>query len=73
MARGARPGLLNYWREKNMLEFFQMGGYAAYVWPAYGITALSMILVIAHPIRKHKKLRKMLSQLHLKRNQSERS
>ncbi|MBT3707314.1 MAG: heme exporter protein CcmD [Proteobacteria bacterium] len=56
-----------------MLEFFQMGGYAAYVWPAYGITALSMILVIVHPIRKHKKLRKTLSQLHAKRTQPERS
>lgn len=23
-------------------DFFRMGGYAAYVWPAYGITALVM-------------------------------
>ena len=69
MARGARPGLLNYWQEKHMLEFFQMGGYAAYVWPAYGITALSMILVIVRPIRKHKKLRQTLSLLHATRNQ----
>jgi heme exporter protein D len=25
-------------------EFFQMGGYAAYVWPAYGITLLVVVL-----------------------------
>ncbi|MCP4952837.1 heme exporter protein CcmD [Arenicellales bacterium nBUS_48] len=55
-----------------MLEFFQMGGYAAYVWPAYGITALCMILVIVHPIRKHQKLRQTLSQLHAERIQAER-
>jgi heme exporter protein D len=72
MARGARPGLLNYWEEKHMLEFFQMGGYAAYVWPAYGITALCMILVIVQPIRKHQKLRQTLSQLHAERIQAER-
>ena len=55
-----------------MLEFFKMGGYAAYVWPAYGITALSMILVIVRPIRKHKKLRQTLTRLHATRNQDER-
>ncbi len=27
----------------NMTEFFHMGGYAAYVWPAFGIVALVLI------------------------------
>lgn len=26
-----------------MAEFFAMGGYAAYVWPAYGLAALVML------------------------------
>ena len=26
-----------------MNEFFAMGGYAAYVWPAYGVTAAVLI------------------------------
>lgn len=26
-----------------MTEFFAMGGYAAYVWPAYGLAALVML------------------------------
>jgi len=30
-----------------MSEFLNMGGYAAYVWPSFGITAL---LMVAEPI-----------------------
>ncbi len=30
-----------------MAEFFAMGGYAAYVWPAYGATALVMVGLLA--------------------------
>lgn len=26
-----------------MSEFFNMGGYAAYIWPAYGISALVLV------------------------------
>ncbi|HET7922990.1 MAG TPA: heme exporter protein CcmD [Gammaproteobacteria bacterium] len=29
---------------KSLHEFLVMGGYAAYVWPAYGIVALVLIL-----------------------------
>ncbi len=29
-----------------MSEFFNMGGYAAYIWPAYGISALVLIGLI---------------------------
>ncbi|MDX1443834.1 MAG: heme exporter protein CcmD [Gammaproteobacteria bacterium] len=28
-----------------MSEFFAMGGYAAYVWSAFGITAFTMIVL----------------------------
>ncbi len=27
-----------------MSEFFHMGGYAAYVWPSFGVTALLMVI-----------------------------
>lgn len=30
-----------------MSEFFAMGGYAAFVWPAYGVTALVLIGLLA--------------------------
>jgi heme exporter protein D len=30
-----------------MSPFLAMGGYAAYVWPAYGVTALGLIAAVA--------------------------
>jgi heme exporter protein D len=30
-----------------MSEFFAMGGYAAYVWPAYGISLISLAALAA--------------------------
>ncbi len=30
-----------------MIEFLNMGGYAAYVWPSFGVTAL---LMVAEPL-----------------------
>jgi heme exporter protein D len=27
------------------MTFFEMGGYAAYVWPAYGISAVALIVL----------------------------
>jgi heme exporter protein D len=30
-----------------MREFLEMGGYAAFVWPAYGVTALVLLLLLA--------------------------
>jgi len=35
-------------------EFFSMGGYAAYVWPAYGITLLVLVLNAASARRRHR-------------------
>jgi heme exporter protein D len=34
-----------------MAEFLAMGGYAAFVWPAYGITALVLIWLLAATLR----------------------
>ena len=37
-----------------MSEFLAMGGYAAYVWPAYGITLVVLVLNAAAARRWHK-------------------
>ena len=34
-----------------MTDFFAMGGYAAYVWTAYGFTALVLILLVVQSWR----------------------
>lgn len=48
-------------------EFLNMGGYGAYVWSAYGITFIVMIVAIVIPLRQHMLLRKRLTR-QLKRN-----
>ena len=37
-----------------MGEFFDMGGYAAFVWPGYAITAVVMIGLIVTSIRSNR-------------------
>ena len=34
------------------MSFFEMGGYAAYVWPAFGIGAVVMIGLLLFSIRR---------------------
>ena len=34
-----------------MTEFFAMGGYAVYVWTAYGFAALVLLVLLAHSWR----------------------
>jgi heme exporter protein D len=34
-----------------LTEFFAMGGYAAYVWPAYGFAALVLIVLLVQSWR----------------------
>ena len=36
-----------------MAEFFNMGGYAAFVWPSYGLAALVLWLNWYLPRRQH--------------------
>lgn len=46
-----------------MNAFFEMGGYGAYVWPAYGVSAVA-ILGIAYLIwRRGRRLHKQLEEL----------
>ncbi|SVA01369.1 uncharacterized protein METZ01_LOCUS54223 [marine metagenome] len=34
-----------------------MGGYAAYVWPAYSIVAVALLLNLILPLKRHQRLR----------------
>ncbi|MEG3619321.1 heme exporter protein CcmD [Magnetovibrio sp. PR-2] len=34
-----------------MSEFLSMGGYAAYVWPSYGLTAVIMLVLLIASLR----------------------
>lgn len=38
-----------------MSEFLHMGGYAAYVWPSFGLAFIVMVLNIMVSISRHKK------------------
>ena len=46
-----------------MSEFFNMGGYAMFVWPSYGLTLIVLLLNWWLPYRQHKQnLRKLKRQ-----------
>ena len=36
------------------MSFFEMGGYAAYVWPAFGVGALVLIALLVLSLRRLK-------------------
>ena len=40
----------------NLNEFFNMGGYAFYVWTSYGIALLVLLINVILPLRQRKKL-----------------
>ena len=43
-----------------MMEFLKMGGYAAFVWPSYGLAALVLWLNWYIPSRQHEKELRLL-------------
>jgi heme exporter protein D len=43
--------LVNRHPERALSDFFLMGGYAAYVWPAYGVAALVLIVLLVQSWR----------------------
>jgi heme exporter protein D len=51
-----------------MSQFLAMGGYAAYVWPAYGITAVVLVGLVVQSLRAYR-----LRQRELERLQGRRS
>jgi len=46
-----------------MAEFFNMGGYAAYVWPVYGLAALVVVGVIWQSLADYHAQLKLVSEL----------
>jgi heme exporter protein D len=46
-----------------MAAFFAMGGYAGYVWPAYGITALVLIALALASVAAERRARRQLAAL----------
>ncbi|KAB0480759.1 heme exporter protein CcmD [Vibrio chagasii] len=41
---------------ESLSDFFAMGGYASYVWSAFGITFLLMIILLVVSVRRGKQL-----------------
>lgn len=54
----------------NLNEFFAMGGYAFYVWTAYGITALVLVANILIPWQRHRATRRELALQKRRREES---
>lgn len=43
-----------------MNEFFQMGGYAEYIWPCYGMATLLLVALLAFSLKDLSKSKKDL-------------
>ena len=54
-----------------MAEFFAMGGYAAYVWPAYIASFLTLAAAITLSLRAHAKARENVRRLELELGEGE--
>jgi heme exporter protein CcmD len=48
-----------------MAEFFAMGGYAGYVWPAYIASILTLVVAVVLTLRAHAKARENVQRLEL--------
>ncbi|MGL5335723.1 MAG: heme exporter protein CcmD [Enterovibrio sp.] len=46
----------------SFLEFIEMGGYAAYVWPALAFTVVAFIWLIIDAVRTRRKLKQMVKE-----------
>jgi len=55
-------------------EFFNMGGYAAFVWPSFGLAFVVLLLNWLLPYQQHKqKLRKLQRQFLIKSREEKKS
>lgn len=50
-----------------MAEFFAMGGYAAYVWPAWGVGAAVLAAITLHTLIRKSRARRNLAMLEMAR------
>ncbi|MEX2353861.1 MAG: heme exporter protein CcmD [Gammaproteobacteria bacterium] len=48
-----------------VIEFFQMGGYAVYVWTSYGLTLLVLCINGILPVRRERNLIRKLSKQYI--------
>ncbi len=48
-----------------MADFFAMGNYAVYVWPAYAATTVVLVAAIASSLRAHAKARENVRRLEM--------
>jgi heme exporter protein D len=46
-----------------MAEFFAMGGYGAYIWPAYGISLVVLAAAAIWTLAAQRRVQRRLSQL----------
>ena len=46
-----------------MSEFFQMGGYGAYVWSAYGLSLVVLVLNVVAARKRHLNVRKEIKKM----------
>ncbi|MGL5291989.1 MAG: heme exporter protein CcmD [Vibrionaceae bacterium] len=46
----------------SFVEFIEMGGYSAYVWPALGFTVLAFIWLIIDAVLTRRKLKRMVKE-----------
>ncbi|HXI87663.1 MAG TPA: heme exporter protein CcmD [Parvularculaceae bacterium] len=51
-----------------MQQFFAMGGYAAFVWPAYGLSVIGLVGLALFIWRRGKTLREKLAKLEASRS-----
>ena len=56
-----------------MAEFFEMGGYAIYVWPAFAVAALVMIGLLVDSLRTLRAREALLRRLETGRGGDERA
>ena len=56
---------------ETMSTFFEMGGYGAYIWPCYGVTAVLMVGILMSSMRSLKGNRATL--IELEKNSSDNS
>jgi len=54
-----------------MAEFFAMGGYGGYIWPAYGASLLTLAAAIFLSLRAHAKARENVRRLELELGEGE--
>ena len=50
-----------------MTSFFAMGGYAGYVWPAYGVALVVLAGLVAESVAAHRRARRELARLERER------